>query len=199
MGKKAVVLVGFQNDYFATEGILNSVVEESINVLNIVSNTQKLISSCIGSDEFIVISTPINFTKDYSELKDPVGILKTIKEVGAFQKGNIGAEVIEEIKLFGDDIIEITGKKGLNAFVGTELEQVLNENNVDEIYLAGCVCSICIDSTGRSASERGYKVNMIGDCITGRTMFEHSYYIENVFPLYSIIVNSSELVKSLEA
>ena len=193
MSKKALVLIGFQNDYFAKDGILNSVVEESINVLNIVKNIEALISACLDSEEFIIISTPINFTQDYSELNEPVGILKTIKEVGAFQAGNRGAEAIDEIKQFGDQIIEVKGKKGLNAFAGTELQRILDDNQVTDVFLAGCVCSICIDSTGRSASEKGFKVTMIGDCITGRTMFEHQYYLENIFPLYASTILSSEV------
>lgn len=41
-----------------------------------------------------MISTPILFTPDYSELIDPVGILKTIKDVQAFKKGTKGAQPI---------------------------------------------------------------------------------------------------------
>jgi len=196
MKRKALILIGFQNDYFSQTGILNSVVEESIDILGVVKNTQNVIDKLIGDPECVVISTPINFSDDYSELVEPVGILKTIKEVGAFKKGEIGSEVIPEIRAFGEKIIEVQGKKGLNAFVGTKLEKILTDNNVEEIILAGCVCSICIDSTGRSAAERGFKVTMISDCITGRTMFEHDYYVENVFPLYSSVASSADIINN---
>jgi nicotinamidase-related amidase len=194
MKRKALILIGFQNDYFSENGILNSVVEESIDILGVVKNTKYIIEELIKSPEYIVISTPINFSDDYSELVEPVGILKTIKDVGAFKKGMVGSEVIPEIKSFGEEIIEVQGKKGLNAFIGTKLEEILNKNDVEEVILAGCVCSICIDSTGRSAAERGYKVTMVSDCITGRTMLEHDYYMENVFPLYAAVNTSAELL-----
>ena len=198
MKRKAIILIGFQNDYFSKNGILNSVVEESIDVLDVVENVKALIGKSLDDSEYIVISTPINFSENYSELYEPVGILKMIKESGAFMKGKIGAEVIEEIKDFGDQIIEVEGKKGLNAFIGTSLHEILQENHVEEVVLAGCVCSICIDSTGRSAAEKGYKVTMLSDCITGRTMFEHDYYCDNVFPLYSTIKSSKELFERVE-
>ena len=198
MTKKAIILIGFQNDYFSSDGILNSVVEESIDVLHILDNVNSVIEKSLNNSEYIVISTPINFLPDYSELYEPVGILKLIKEQGAFMNGKKGAEVIAEIKKFGDQIIEVQGKKGLNAFLGTSLHEILQENNVDEVILAGCVCSICIDSTGRSAAEKGYKVTMLSDCITGRTMFEHDYYCDNVFPLYSTIKTSENFIANIK-
>ena len=121
--KKAIILIGYQNDYFADDGILKSVVEESSRATNIIENTVNLIKKC---KDTLVIATPIIFKENYSELSDPVGILKTIKEVEAFKKGNKGSETIEELKAFGDKIIEIPGKQGLNSFVNTDLEKNLS-------------------------------------------------------------------------
>lgn len=188
--KKAVLLIGFQNDYFAEDGILRGVVEESSRVTNIIENTIEMINKI---EDMLIISTPIIFSHDYSELSDPVGILKTIKEVGAFKEGSKGSETINEIKAFGDKVIEIPGKIGLNAFMNTPLDETLKSHGVNELYMAGTVASICIDSTGRSAFEKGYKVNMVSDCISGRTVFEKDFYCENVFPLYADVVTSAAL------
>lgn len=191
MKNKALILIGFQNDYFAQDGILKSVVEESSSDSNIVENTVSLIENL---QDTLIISTPIVFSSNYSELKDPIGILKTIKDVGAFKEGSKGAETINEIKNLNKKIITIPGKLGLNAFMNTTLDKVLKENNIDEVILAGTVASICIDSTGRSAFEKGYKVHMLSDCISSRSIFEKDFYFENVFPLYAKIRNSSEFL-----
>ena len=53
------------------------------------------------------ISTPIIFTEGYKELVQPAGILKTIKDVQAFKKGEKGSKVIPEILNYGDSIREI--------------------------------------------------------------------------------------------
>ena len=191
MKNKALILIGFQNDYFAPDGILKSVVEESSKDSNIVENTVSLIEKL---EDTLIISTPIIFSSNYSELKDPIGILKTIKDVGAFKEGSKGSETIEEIKNLDKKIITIPGKLGLNAFMNTNLNEVLIENNIDEVILAGTVASICIDSTGRSAFEKGYKVHMLSDCISSRSIFEKDFYFENVFPLYAKISTSSEFL-----
>ena len=188
--KKAILLIGFQNDYFARDGILREVVEESSVRSNIIENTVNLIRK---DDDTLFISTPILFSENYSELEDPVGILKVIKEKGAFKKGTPGAETIDEIKQFGDKVLEVPGKIGLNAFAKTQLFEVLKKNEITDVYLAGTVASVCIDSTGRSAYDHGFKVSVIADCISGRTIFEKDYYVENVFPLYAQVVQSKEL------
>jgi len=193
--KKALILIGYQNDYFSNDGILFQVVKESLEKLNILSNTMSLINYAVEND-YLVITTPIIFSKDYSELKNPVGILKTIKDVGAFMTGAKGSESIKEFDAYDDYITEVPGKNGLNAFEGTELEQILTDNSINEIILAGCVCSICIDSTGRSASERGIHVTMASDCISSRTIFEHEFYCENVFPIYASVLKNTEIFKS---
>ena len=187
---KAIILIGLQNDYFSDDGILKEVVEESSKVSNIIENIINLVERI---ENTLIISTPIIFSEDYNELVEPVGILQTIKEVGAFKKGTKGAETIDQIKAFGDKIIEIPGKLGLNAFANTSLEETLSSKNIEEVILAGTVASICIDSTGRSAHEKGFKVTMLSDCISGRTVFEKDFYCENVYPLYANITTSDKI------
>lgn len=191
--KKALLLIGYQNDYFSKDGILHAVVEESLEVFNVLNKTVNVIEKAIESD-MLVVSTPILFSDDYVELKEPVGILQTIKDVGAFKKDTAGAETIQELKQFNGEVLEVPGKQGLNAFINTELEGVLKKNNIDEVVLAGCVCSICIDSTGRSAAEKGFNVSMLSDCISSRTLFEHKFYTEDVFPLYASVLTASEFL-----
>lgn len=187
--KKALILIGYQNDYFAPDGILRSVVEESSKVTDIINNTVNLISNI---KDIPIVSTPIIFSEDYEELTEPVGILKTIKAVKAFKKGTKGSETIAEIKAFNHKITEIPGKLGLNAFINTSLDKFLKENKIEHVLLAGTVASICIDSTGRSAYEKGYKVTMLSDCISGRTIFEKDFYCESIFPLYASVKTSQE-------
>lgn len=193
--KTALLLVGFQNDYFHQDGILRGVVEETALELKVLENTLKVIEEIPAS--LPVFTTPILFSEDYSEIIEEVGILKAIKELGAFKRGTLGGETIKQFKALDDRIIEVPGKHGLNAFIDTDLENELRSRNIETVILAGCVCSICIDSTGRSAFEKGFEVIMLSDCITGRTMFEQRFYCEEVFPLYAKVISSTELIEDL--
>ena len=189
----ALILIGYQNDYFADGGILHENIEYPEGVLK---KTLKMLDVLVNTD-MLIITTPIIFTPDYSELNDPVGILKIIKNVGAFKHGSPGAETIPEIRKYGDRIIEIPGKIGLNAFVGTHLDDVLQSRGIENIILAGAVTSVCIDSTGRSAYERQYQVVQLSDCTSGRTKVEQDFYCNVVFPIYAKVMTSKELLQML--
>lgn len=196
LNNTALLLIGFQNDYYSSDGILNSVIEASAKASNTVRNTIQLIQH-LAETPILIISAPIFFTKNYEELVDPVGILKTVKDVGAFQEKTKGSQTIEELRPFQERILEVPGKRGLNAFVNTNLDEILQKRNIRHLVLAGAVTSICIDSTGRSAYEKGYYVSVLSDCISARTVFEQEFYIENVFPLYANTLTSEELLEQL--
>ncbi len=192
-----LVLIGYQNDYFAADGILHQVIEESSRVTGTLANTVDLVKR-LQSTPLLVVTTPIVFTPDYSELIEPVGILKTVKEMGAFKAGTKGVETIPELRRFGERIIEVPGKRGLNAFSNTDLDNLFQQRGITNVVLAGVATSICIDSTGRSAYERGYKVSVLSDCTSGRTTFEQDFYCENVFPLYAEVIDHEQLLQRLE-
>ena len=193
----ALVLIGYQNDYFAADGILHQVIEESSRVTGTLTNTIDLLGR-LYSTPLLIVSTPLGFTPDYSELTEPVGILKTVKEMKAFRTGTKGAETIPELLQFGERIIEVPGKRGLNAFSNTDLDSLFRQRGITNVVLAGVVTSICVDSTGRSAYERGYKVSVLSDCTSGRTTFEQDFYCENVFPLYAEVIDHEQLLQRLE-
>ena len=152
--KTALVLIGFQNDYFAEDGVLNAVVEESLQASNTLANTCEFIDALHDTD-VPIISTPILFTPNYEELIEPVGILKIIVEAGAFRAGTHGGATIDVLKAYGDRIIEIPGKRGLNAFSNTDLEETLRRHQVRDVLVAGIITSLCVDSH-RSARLRAW-------------------------------------------
>jgi nicotinamidase-related amidase len=192
----ALILVGYQNDYFAPDGILRGVVEDPATVDNVLNNTLGFIRAVADTD-LTVISTPIVLAPDYRAMASPVGILNTMKEVGAFKEGSSGAENIPELDEFGDRILFVTGKVGFNAFSNTSLGEVLTERGIENVLVAGMVTSLCIDSTGRAAYERGYNVTILSDCSSARTAVEHEFFCENVFPLYGQAMTSDEVLAGM--
>ena len=196
--KTALILIGYQNDYFAADGVLRKVVEESSQITNILVNTISLIKFLVKTPVSI-ITTPILFTPNYSELVEPVGILKAIKEVGAFRKGSKGSKTIPELKPFMNYIIEVPGKRGLNAFSNTRLDIILEKKKIVNLVLAGVITSVCVDSTGRAAFEKGYKVTILSDCTSGRTQFEQEYWCNQIFPLYAEVIDHVQFMNRINS
>jgi len=191
--KTAIILIGYQNDYFASDGILQAAIQESVNTTGVLENTIALIDGLLDTGA-LLIQTPIVFTEDYSELQDPVGILALIKDKGAFRAGSPGSNVIPELAKYGSRIMTLPGKRGLNAFSNTALQDTLSEKNIEQIVLAGAVTSICIDSTARSAVDQGYRVTVLSDCTAGRSDVEQDFYCNTIFPLYAQVSTAAELL-----
>ena len=194
--RTALVLIGYQNDYFVPDGVLSSVIEEASRVTGTLTNTVDLLERLCATP-VLIVSTPLGFTPDCTELTDPVGILKTIKEIGAFKAGTKGAETIPEVSNFRERITEVPGKRGLNTFSNPDLENLFQQRGITNVVVAGVVTSICVDSTGRSAFERGYKVTVLSDCTSGRTTFEQDFYCKNVFPLYAEVLDHNQFIERL--
>lgn len=193
----AILLIGYQNDYFASDGRLYQALTCHDHVERVRERTVELITQ-LEKTPVRIIATPIIFTPDYSELSDPVGILAIIREAGAFRADSSGSDTIEDLKRFGDRIEYVPGKRGLNAFAETHLDQRLRECGITDVVLAGVVSSLCIDSTARSAHERGYRVTILGDTTSGRTDFEQQFYTEHVFPMYAEVKGCAEAIAELK-
>ena len=192
----ALILVGFQNDYFAGDGILRPVLQDGGHVDDVLARTLNVIEAVKDTD-MLMVTTPIIFSSDYAEVTQSGGILRAIKDAKAFQDGTVGAQTIPELAAYGDRIIEVPGKRGLNAFTQTQLERVLADHGTDTVVMAGAVTSICIDSTGRAAYERGKSVVVLEDCTTARTQVEQEFFCTTVFPTYGTVMTADGLLDEL--
>lgn len=196
--KTALVLIGFQKDYFDPNGALYSVVEESHRVSGTLEHTIETIDNILKTPVTIV-NTPITFSETYKEIENPTGILKAIKEIEAFKEGTEGAEVLSEIKKYGDRIKTIPGKKGFNAFSNTELQKLLSESNIEQLVVAGCVSSLCINATALDARDRGYKVSILSDCTSSRTPLEQEMFCDEIFPLFADVINHHHFIEAIKS
>lgn len=75
----------------------------------------------------------------------------------------------------------------------TGLDQVLRAKAIKHVMLAGMVTSLCIDSTGRAAYERGYHVTVLSGCTSARTQTEQDFLCNNVFTLYGSVQTTSNM------
>jgi len=194
----AIILIGFQNDYFAKDGILHGVIAEEIQATQMLEHTLNVLRE-LRDKPITIIHTPILFSADYSELPNPAGLMAQIRDLGAFRRGTRGGATVPEFAQFGDRILTVVGKTGFNAFGGTRLAEFLEERDIKNVVILGVVTSVCVDSTGRAASEYGYNVTVLSDCHAGRSKAEHDFYSSEVFPLYAKVVDSQAFLRELRA
>ena len=78
-----------------------------------------------------------------------------------FRKGTAGTEIHPLVAPEGDETV-IT-KDEPNAFLGTDLEQRLRADGIDELVVAGMMSSMCVDATVRAGADLGFGMTVIHD------------------------------------
>ena len=78
-----------------------------------------------------------------------------------FKKGTAGTEIHPLVAPEGDETL-IT-KDEPNAFLGTDLEQRLRADGIDELVVAGMMSSMCVDASVRAGADLGFGMTVIHD------------------------------------
>lgn len=78
-----------------------------------------------------------------------------------FHPGTKGAELHDSVApTVEESIIE---KARPNSFVGTALEQLLREDQIERLFICGAMSQMCVDATVRAAVDLGFKVTVADD------------------------------------
>jgi ureidoacrylate peracid hydrolase len=198
--KTAVVLIEYQNDFTTEGGALHGAVAEVMEATGMLANTQRVVDEAREAGATIM-HAPITFAAGYGELGDPdkvYGILKGVVDTGAFVKDSWGAAICDELTPASDDIV-IEGKRGLDTFATTNLDFILRSRGIETVVLAGFLTNCCVESTMRTAYERGYDVVTLTDCTAATSDEEQRVAVARDYPMFSMPMTGSDFVESLGA
>ena len=192
----AVVLIEYQNDFASEGGALHAAVAGSMAETDMLENTKKVVDAAREAGATI-IHAPISFAGGYKEISgSPYGILKGVVDSNAFVKGEWGSQIIDELAPSGDDIV-VEGKRGLDTFASTNLDFILRSKGITTIALGGFLTNCCVESTMRSAYERGYEVVTLSDCVAATSSEEHANAIRYDYPMFSKPMSGEEFAGQL--
>ena len=88
--------------------------------------------------------------------------------------GSHGVEIMEEIAPEPGDLV--VTKPRYDAFIGTDLEYVLNGLGVlpnDTLILCGDATNVCVHYTGAGAHQRDYRIKVVENCCAGSSLEAH--------------------------
>jgi nicotinamidase-related amidase len=189
----AVVLIEFQNDFTSEGGALHDAVAGSMSATNMMENAKEVVAAAREAGATI-IHAPISFANGYKEITgSPYGILKGVVDSNAFVKGEWGAEIVDDLKPEPEDIV-VEGKRGLDTFASTNLDFILRSKGIQTVALGGFLTNCCVESTMRSAYERGYEVVTLSDCVAATSEEEHANAIQYDYPMFSKPMTGREFV-----
>jgi nicotinamidase-related amidase len=91
---------------------------------------------------------------------------KLVVHIGHLSK--TGADFSDLVKpLSGEKVIM---KKEVNAFLNTDLDQYLRENQIRKLILCGMQTHMCLEGATRAAHDLGYQCTVAGDACATRDL-----------------------------
>ena len=210
--KTAIVLIETQHDFLKPGGAMYPSIAGQLEARRVIPNLVDLVNEARKKVKKIVYAPFEAFERGFPELDRngpgmlglrgleigmPTGWKIDGKPVtGAWVKGTPGPEIIPELTPEEGDLI-LRGKKTLDAFQSTSLDYTLRTNLVETVAIAGFHTNWCVESTARSAYDKGYRVIVIADCTGTDTQVEQGYAEKYIFPKIGLILNHQEFLKSL--
>lgn len=194
--RTALLCIEFQNEFVSPAGRLHDAVRTVMEENNMLVRTSEVAKE-LRAEGGRVFHIPLVFAQDASDNPNPrLGILASCCAGELFKEGTPAVEFCSQMKPEDGDII-VCGKKGLDAFTGTDLEHQLIAHGIETVVLAGFLTNCCVESTMRTACEKGFNVVMLVDC-TAAASTEAQKAAIGTAGLFSLPLNALELMERLQ-
>ncbi|MCY4407339.1 MAG: isochorismatase family protein, partial [Rhodospirillaceae bacterium] len=119
------------------------------------------------------------------------GLLKEAKNNNECLVGSWGADVIDELQTERNEIIVINF--GSDSFEGTDLDLILRNRGVKNLYVVGQCIEHVVATTVKRAVNMGYSAAILKDCTSGFTDQNYDAMVE-IMPLYADLITASDFV-----
>ncbi len=97
-------------------------------------------------------------------------------------KGTWGGEVIPEIAPGEEDIV--ISKTKYSGFFGTNLNDLLREKNIKDLYLTGLLTDVCVFFTAHDAYNLGYTIFVFSDSTVSLDEKTKNEFLERMTKLF---------------
>ncbi|MDN3680966.1 cysteine hydrolase family protein [Vibrio tapetis subsp. quintayensis] len=145
MNNKALIVVDLQNDYFP---------EGKFPLWN---TEQTLINVKAAIKQANLKNIPVIHVQ---HIADPANGIAPF-----FNQGSLGADIHAEILALAPNADVVT-KQFADGFEQTNLEEVLQQQNIDELLICGMMTQNCVTHTAISPAASKYSVSVLVDCCT---------------------------------
>jgi len=153
--KSAILLIEFQNQW-TKKGLYNWLIKKQLKSRNVLENTQKLVNNT-RKQGIKIIHAPLII-----DPKNKKGWLAYLTFGKVFTKGKSGSEISKGLFERGDLIVR--GRYAFDAFIGSNLYNILKENNIEEVFICGFTTDQCVAKTMRTMEKKKIDSYLVSDC-----------------------------------
>lgn len=164
LGKKtAILLVDFQNDFVTKEGIGSEYRGDMARMAGPISHIPRVIDFARKQGHEIIF---VRFLGDKRfQLPNMQHRDAVLSKQPKCLEGSWGAEFHPSVKPTPGERV-FNKQAHFDAFLCEGFERYLVENGYEHLVFLGVYCDVCVDSTARTAFQKGYYVTVVSDCTT---------------------------------
>lgn len=146
MSKRAVVVVGIQNDYFPSRKY------ELVGIEKAAANAARVIEAAREKSDRVIRVQHIFLSSD----------------APFFTPESEGIEINPAVVPRDGETVVV--KSFPNFFLKTDLKEILDADGIEEVVVVGAMSHMCIDATARAASHYGYNTTVVQDACATRDL-----------------------------
>ena len=181
MSKQALIIIDIQNDYFPGGKWTLDGADKAAD------NAARLLAAARQKGDLVV-----HVRHEFESADAPF-----------FAPGTQGSAIHSKVAPAAGEAVVLKHK--VNAFLGTDLKQTLDQHQVKAVTIVGSMSHMCIDAASRAAADFGFDVTVAHDaCATLPLEFNgkqvpaahvHDSAMAALAFAYAKVVNTDELLK----
>ena len=185
-----LVMVEFQREWLDADGKLNGMMQDRGQFEAAIEGGRKALAAARAAKMFVA-HVGYSFSPGYPELGTPdQGMDAAIIQYGTFV--GRGAEFAPDFHPHEGEFVA-SGRTGVSAFAGSNLDSTLRRHRIDTLFLAGFALQACIESTARQAKDLGYRVVVLDDAVAAFNADQRRYVLEQAMWMFAHVAGSKVL------
>ena len=151
------------------------------------------------------LQAPIIFTQHghpESDLTPPYTnqLVKRWGPSGSVAKGSKDWQLIPSIRALADSSdSSVVAKNTYDAFINTNLTELLEEKSIERLVICGVMTDCCCDTTARSAFNRGFDTWLVSDACGSADREQHEAGLKGFGFACGNVLITEEVIERLKA
>lgn len=205
MGKTALIIIDMQNDFLHPQGGFAKKGVDLSGAVRLIPLVKQVADACRKAG-IPVIYTLHTFRPDFSDRPKMYYELLRQRQGGSANpvppatvgliKGSWNAAVIDELSPAAKDII-LDAKHNFDSFYQTDLELILRNLGIENLIFTGVTCSICVETTLRSAYHRDFRCLLVEDCTWEKQADQEAATKKTIAMNFGYLVTSEDILRTL--
>lgn len=184
--KKALICIDFINEIVSPQGKLSGKGYASFAERHKSLAKVKNLQEKFRSKKELIIHIGVCFSKSYIEHPLHSPLFGKAKEFKALEKGSWGTAFHEEVSPVDLEQEVVIEKHRVSSFYQTNLELILRNQDISELFICGVATDLAVESLVREAHDRDFQVTVVEDACIAANDEDHRNSLTTMIKIASI-------------